>query len=447
MHRRLMNALVGISALGVALVIAGCSCETRTTVPPPDGGPPVDAPRADAGQRLDSGTTRMIECVTDPVDDVFLIGRDDETDPPAVISIASTADAFTVVWAENSDRTDNMRRIMYARFDVDGDVVAPTSIGDAAIGGSAPHVVARDGGGYLVTWQRGAGPEVVVQPFDATMTPTGAPVVVSTGSATLPRLVAVRDGMLAVWVSGNQVMGRTLNASGNPSGAASVLADTGTPPARVRVSQVGATGELLVAWSPAAGAATPVRVRALDPTGATAGMARDLGVEPTAGGAIDVAGISRASDPMLAPFEGASVFDALVAGDFREVRFRIVDREGNGIFAEAAITEPGRSSWDPSITEFLDGYMIAHRAMVPDPMGGTSRFPVLRLAFLDRNGCRLGRAAHQYNVAGLNSLEGGAIAIEQIGGTRLLVGWSEILFDASARPDVTDYRVARVTCN
>ena len=446
MHVSSLNSrrgLVFAAALLGGVYAAGCSCETPR-VPLVDGGPPVerDAFRPDAPQG-DSGPNLPVACAPVLEEDIFTIARDEETSPPPVISFARGASEFVVVWAETSARTADARRLMFTRIPTEGSPAPPASLGDQTDGGMAPDVVAVSSG-YLVAWHRGAGPEVVVQAFDTMMAATGAPIVISTGSATLPRLAAVTGGAVVAWVSGTTIFARRVDGSGNPAAAVETLADTGVPPSRISISDLGAVGGLVVAWSPPTDAEQRVRLRGVAATGAPAGTTIELGTDPDSAGSIDVAGLSASGEPGVEPLQGAAVFDADQLG-FRDVRLRLLGADGTPVFAEASITESGRSSWSPSVVQFGDGYMIGHRAFIPDAMGGTLIDPVIRLAYLDRNGCRVGRTTTQHTITTMLSDVGGPLAIDRID-EHVLVGWTEIIFDGGGTPDVTDYRVARVEC-
>ena len=433
---RALIAGAGLSAL--ASIGMGCSCGTPA-VPLIDAGPRdaqlPDAQGRDAQARVDAGVgiTCRIENVED---DLTLLARDDSTSPPPIIRVARGTTDFVVVW---SDERDDGRALRYARFPrtaSEGAVVPPTSLGASTANGVAPSILSVEGG-WLIAWQ--SGPNVVVQRFDGSFVASGTPTML--GAGTQPVVQRIGTTNLVAWVSGGRIVGRRVGADASASGAQFDLASPSTAPGAIALSTVGTgTSVGVLAWSPpeaAPGAGSNTMVQPLDGTGAPMGAAAMLGSEANADGDIAIAGVVTSADPTVFPLPAATVFDARIAGEFREIRFRLLDEDGQPDFAEGAVNQDGVRSWDPTLIGFLDGYLVGHRALqvgAPDP--------IIRVAYLDRDGCRLGAALSEFDLVNI-APEGGPIALAELDDEIVLVGWTEVVLD----PGFTDYRVARVRCD
>jgi hypothetical protein len=451
---RVMRTSLWAALAATPLAVAGCECDAVTDVQPDlldaarerrDAGPRPDtderldaAVEQDVGpvdvffpEGWDGGPPGSLDCVHAHRmgEDLFRLSVDGNKDVPSFASVASGAGELVAVYS-SSDFVpgSGLRNLEVFRLRSSGaDPVVPPALIPGTEGASLPTLVAGDDGYWLSYVQGGS---ILVARFDASFAPVGAPsTVVSASPSVPPQLVRTSTGGYVAWVSGVEIRGRPLDANGAPSGAERLLLMGSSAFQQASLERVGAEDALALAW---ADGGRP-RVARLDPSTGTLGPASDLSGDPGIFTSLDMAGISSAGDMGEVPLAGAAVYDLNDLG-FRDVVFRVVSESGSSSLPVATVAAGGDQAWGATVAPYLSGYAVAYRAMV----AGLPR-PVLRVGYLDREGCRVGAVSDRYVVGALGSATGAPAELGVEGGTMLIV-WSE------ERDTYFEYWAATLTC-
>lgn len=450
--RKLGEALRGAVVVGVCAfpLVAGCDCGGGTTdpdaftTPRPDTN--VEDPDAfsespdaftmpgedanidvNAPPGFDSGPGMALDCVHNHVfgEDFWFLARDLDAAPPSFTSVAGRDG--TLIGVYSTTPTAGTRRLEVFRYDLAG--ASPGGHDPVPLagtdGGTLPSVAAT-AGGYLVSFV--VGTEIRVARYDASLAPMGSPTMAGSDTVTVPPSIAhTGSGGYVVWAAGNRIRGRALDASGAPTGAVADLF-TGTAPIQQATIQSLGGSELGVAW--ADGMSRPSVARL---TGGTLGTAEFVAGDQGIFTSIDMGGQSMGTMAGL-PLAGAAVYDLNDLG-FRDVIFRVIADGAVPMFPSATVGMGGDQAWSASVEPYLSGFALAYRASVP----GLDDTTLLRVGYLDREGCRLGSVTDRFVIGVIDSETG---AVPQLGaqGDTLLIVWSD------GHDGFYDYWASTLTC-
>jgi len=446
----LRGALTKAFGLGVCVMpmVAGCDCGGGTMEPdaarPPREDADVDAFRepepdaftmpgddanidVNAPPGFDSGPGMALDCAHDHVfgEDFWFLARDLDTAAPSFTSVVGRDG--TLIGVYSTTPSGGTRRLEYFRYDLAGATPGgrdPLPIGGTD-GGSLPSVAAGEDG-YWIAFVVGG--EIRVGRFNADMVAMGAPMMVGADPVTVPPSIArTASGGQVVWATGNTVRGRALDASGAPTGMVTTLFTGTAPIQQATVQQLAASAELGVAW--ADGTDRP-RVARL--SGGTLGTAEFVAGDTGIFTSIDLGGASAGTMAGL-PLAGAAVYDLNDMG-FRDVIFRVIADGAVPMFPSATVSMGGDQAWSASVEPYLSGFAMAYRASVPG-----LESTLLRVGYLDREGCRLGSVTDRFVIGVIDSETG---AVPQLGaqGDTLLIVWSD------GHDGFYDYWASTLTC-
>ncbi|GAB4208467.1 MAG: hypothetical protein OHK0013_26950 [Sandaracinaceae bacterium] len=453
--------LVGPGLLvGPLALAAGCDCGSPPLPPMVDAarprvdagavdayfetadiGPLVDAPpgpREDTGpvdafvpMGFDGGMGSALDCLHMHAlgEDVFLLSRDGNKDVPSFTSVVGSDGQLVSVYS-SSDFVpgSGLRNLEVFRVIATGPDRGPVppAIIPGTEGASLPTLAAGPGGFWLSYVQGG---NIRVARFDTSFAPVGSPATVASASPTTPpRLARTSTGGFLIWVSGSEIRGRALDANAAPMGPERTLVSGGPPIQQASIERVGSGDALAVAW---ADGGIP-RVARLDPSAGTLGTASNVAGDPGIFTSIDMGGFSPGSS-MVAPLNGATVYDLNDMG-FRDVVFRIVSDTALPALPVATVAMGGDQAWGATVEPFLSGYAIAYRARIPG-----IALPVLRVGYLDREGCRVGAVSDRFVIGTIGSETGAPPQLGVQGGTMMIV-WSE------EQDTYYEYWAATLTC-
>jgi hypothetical protein len=412
-----------------------------------DIGPLVDAPpgpREDTGpvdafvpMGFDGGVGAALDCLHRHAlgEDVFLLARDGNKDVPSFTSVVGSDGQLVSVYS-SSDFVpgSGLRNLEVFRVIASGPDRGPVppALVPGTTGASLPTLAAGPGGYWLSYVQDGS---IRVARFDTSFAPVGSPATIASASPTTPpRLARTSTGGFILWVSGNEIRGRALDANAAPVGMERVLVSGGPAIQQASIQRVGMGDALAVAWAVAG--ATPAerlpRVARLDPSTGSLGTANNLAGDPGIFTSLDMGGLSPGSD-MAAPLSGAAVYDLDDMG-FRDVVFRIVSDTAMPALPAASVAMGGDQAWGATVEPFLSGYALAYRARIP----GIAT-PVLRVGYLDRDGCRVGAVSDRFVVGAIGSETGAPPVLGVQGGTMMIV-WSD------EHDSYFEYWAATLTC-
>jgi len=443
------------AAMTLAPAAAGCTCDGDTIPIEIDAARPVardadndadldaaavvsddvftvrDDTNTDTGAVVgfDSGSGTALDCRHSHLfgEDFWYLARDEDSSVPSFTSVAGRAGSLVGVYS--STERMGSRRLEVFRYSTTTRTGAdPVALAGGA-GGSLPTVVASTDG-FWVSFV--VGTEIRVGRFTPEMAAIGAPVMVGSDTVTTPpRLVTTSAGGYVIWVVGNTIRGRALDAMGRPvATAASTIVMADAPIQQASLQRVGATDQLAVSW------ATGGRPQVAPLTGGAVGTAEFVAGDDGIYTSIDMGGQS-AMTAMGVPFAGAAVYDLNELGA-RDVVFRILDQTSGTLrpnFPAATVSMSGDYAWSASVEPFLSGYALAYRALIP----GVER-PALRIGYLDRDGCALGRVSDRF-VLGLIDSETGAVPQLGVDGGTMLVVWSD-----ERAGEYFDYWASVMTC-
>ena len=392
--------------------------------------PPVDtnAMPADAWvpEGIDASVGMALNCVHAHRlnEDYFRLSRDGNADNPPATAVATREGEMVGVYSSTDFVAGSgERNLEVFRRNAAGEIIAPAII-PSTVGANLPAVVPTTDG-YWIAYQQGG--NVFVSRVNATFT-MATPAMVGTGPITVaPQLVKTSTGGFVAWVSGGRIQGRSLNASGAPLGAEAML--VAGPVQHMTLQRVGPADAVSLTWS---NGTTRPSVAPLTVATATLGTIMPLAGEFGAFSSLDTAGQSVAVMGGRA-LDGAGVYD-LEDGASRDVVFRVLSESGGTALPAATVAFGGDSAWAPSVDSYLSGYLIAYRARLA---GGTRTF--LRVGYLDRNGCELGRVTDRFPLGQIDSERGAAPQITTSGGDVLIV-WSD------ATDAFNEYWAATMTC-
>lgn len=357
---------------------------------------------------FDSGPGNALDCRHSHSfgEDFWYLARDNESATPSFTSVAARAGKLVGVYSTTDG--DGNRRLEVFQYQVGLGGMDPTILAGGA-DGSLP-TVASSNDGFWVAFA--AGGDIRVARYRDDMTALSAPVTVGTDAVTTPpRLATTASGGYVVWVVGNTVRGRALDTVGNPVGAVATLVTSDRPVQQATIQRIGSGTDLALAW------ADDDRPRVARLTGGSLGTAEFVGGDPGIFTSIDMGGQSRGT--MLGiPLAGATVYD-LNDGGARDIIFRVVDDTALPSFPAATVASGGDYAWSGSVEPFLTGYALAYRARLP----GLEQ-PVLRIGYLDREGCRLGSVSDRF-VVGLVDSETGAVPQLGVDEGTMLIVWSD----------------------
>lgn len=458
---RMSNGIL-VSTLGAALLgsVSGCTCDTTVEPgidaarPPPrdantdvfstddayvleDGGsqspdaPGVDAPLDAPLFGFDSGPGSSLTCRHSHAfgEDFWYLAQDTDVSVPSFTSVAARAGTFVGVYSSTERAVEGMagpRRLEVFRYVAGVGGADPTVLAGGE-GGSLPSVVSSNDGFWVAF---SVGPEIRLARYRDDLTPIAPPVTIGSDALTTPaRVATTTSGGYVVWVVGTTIRGRAIDTVGNPTGPAETLATATGPVQQLSIQRVGSSTELAVAWAEGG------RPRVARLSGGTLGSAEFISSAPGIFTSIDMAGES-ARTMMAEPLAGAAVYDFDSSGA-RNIAFRILS--GSPAVptfpAARAVSTVGETAWSGSVEAFLSGYAIAYRARITGIEG-----TVLRVGYLDRNGCRLGTVNDQFVLGLVNSETGAVPQMATDEGTMLIV-WSD-----ERRGEYHDYFASVMTC-
>ena len=447
-RRRLAMLLTGVCVSSSAL---GCACEP----PLPDGPDAFRAPRGDANDDavavmadrdalvvaaddanidvnappgFDSGPGVALDCMHSHRlgEDFWFLGRDENSDPPSFTSVSGRDGRLIGVFSMSA-ADGSARRLRVFRYDLGGaDRGGHDPVDLAGTDGGTLPSVAAGSDGYWVSFL--VGTEIRVARFTGDLAPVGGPVAVGTDTVTVAPSIARTDGGgFVAWAAGNRVRGRALDAMGQPTGSLLDLATSATTVQQAAVQRLGRSDALGVAW--ADGTERP-RVARL--AGTSLGTAEFVAGDPGIFTSIDMGGQSMGTMLGL-PLAGATVYDLNDLG-FRDVIFRVIADGVVPMFPAATVSTGGDQAWSASVEPFLSGFALAYRARVPE-FDST----LLRIGYLDREGCRLGSVTDRFVIGVIDSETGAVPQLAAQGGTLLIV-WSD------GRDGFYDYWASTLTC-
>jgi hypothetical protein len=450
--KRLLAGGLAIAGFGLAGLGAGCSCDNGTMTGDPDAARPMredanvdadidsamaveddafemgDDTNSDAGPLvgLDSGPGTALDCRHSHIfgEDFWFLSRDMESSTPSFTSVAGRSGNLVGVYSTTTSTGE--RRLEVFRYQTASATgIDPVPLAGGA-GGSLPTVVSSSDG-FWVSFVVGS--EIRVGRFGPDMAPVGSPVVVGSDTVTTPpRLMTTSSGGYVIWVTGNTIRGRALDMMGMPTGSPSTLITGSGPIQQASLQRVGASDQLAVSW------ADGDRPHIAQLTGGALGTAEFVGGDPGIFTSIDMGGRSAGTMAGL-PLAGATVYDLDDLGS-RDVIFRVIDDTVRPNFPAATVSSAGDYAWSASVEPFLSGYALAYRAQ----LAGAER-PVLRIGYLDREGCRLGTVTDRFVVGVIDSETGAVPQLGVDGGTMLIV-WS----DEGAGSAFYEYWASVMTC-
>jgi hypothetical protein len=357
---------------------------------------------------FDSGPGNALDCRHSHAfgEDFWYLARDNDDSVPSFTSVASRAGNLVGVYS-TTDGT-GARRLEVFRYRLGVGGMDPTILAGGS-GGSLPTVVASNDG-FWVAFSTGT--EIRVARYREDMSALAAPVAVGTDAVTTPpRMATTSSGGYVVWVVGNTIRGRALDTVGNPVGTVATLVTSDGPVQQVALQRIGSGADLVLAW------ANDDRPRVARLSGGTLGTAEFVGGDPGIFTSIDMAGQS-AGTMLGLPLAGAAVYDLNDLGS-RDIVFRVIDDRGLPSFPAATVASGGDYAWSGSVEPFLTGFAMAYRANLP----GLEQ-TVLRIGYLDREGCRLGTVSDRY-VIGLMESDTGAVPQLAVDEGTMLIVWSD----------------------
>jgi hypothetical protein len=359
-------------------------------------------------------------------EDFWFLGRDEDSDPPSFTSVSGRDGRLIGVFSMSA-ADGSSRRLQVFRYDLGGtdrgghDPVDLTG----TEGGILPSV-ASGSDGYWVSFV--VGTEIRVARFTGDLAPIGGAVMVGSDAVTVAPSIARTDtGGFVVWAAGSRVRGRALDAMGQPTAMVADLAMGAAPVQQAAVQRFSNSDSRGVAW--ADGTERP-RVARL--SGGALGAAEFVAGDPGVFTSIDLGGQS-AGTMLGLPLAGATVYDLNDTG-FRDVIFRVIADGVVPMFPAATVSMSGDQAWSASVEPFLSGFALAYRARVP---GVDST--LLRIGYLDREGCRVGSVTDRFVLGVIDSETGAVPQLAAQGGTLLIV-WSD------GHDGFYDYWASTLTC-
>ncbi|MFO0713923.1 MAG: hypothetical protein U0353_28970 [Sandaracinus sp.] len=441
-----------VAGVGLASVAAGCTCDGGMMTEPDAARPPrvdadVDADidaaatldddaysmrddtNSDVGPVVgfDSGPGSALDCRHSHLfgEDFWYLARDHEASTPSFTSVAGNGGNLVGVYSTTDG--EGARHLEYFRYVVGAGGADPSVLAGGA-GGSLPSIVAAPTEGFWVTYV--VGTDIRVARFHNDMSADGASVSVGSDTVTTPpRIAATSTAGYVIWVTGNTIRGRALDGMGMPTGTVATLVTGTTAIQQASLQRVGGSADrLAISWADGG------RPHVAQLTGSTLGTAEFVAGDPGIYTSIDMGGQSRGTMTGL-PLAGATVYDLNDMG-LRDIVFRVIDDTVRPSFPAATVGSSGDYAWSGSVEPFLTGYALAYRALLP----GIER-PVLRIGYLDREGCRLGAVTDRF-VIGLIDSETGAVPQLGVDGGTMLIVWSD------ERPgEYFDYWASIMTCS
>jgi hypothetical protein len=450
--REMLAGGLTIAGFGLASLGAGCSCDNGTMMGEVDAARPMredanvdadidaataveddafemrDDTNSDVGPIVgfDAGSGFALDCRHSHVfgEDFWFLSRDNDSATPSFTSVAGRSGNLVGVYSTTTSA--GARRLEVFRYQTASAMgIDPVALAGGA-GGSLPTVVSSSDG-FWVSFV--VGNEIRVGRFGPDMAPIGSPVMVGSDTVTTPpRLMTTSSGGYVIWVTGNTIRGRALDMMGIPTGSPATLVTGSGPIQQASLQRVGGADQLAVSW------ADGDRPRLAQLTGGVLGTAEFVAGDPGIFTSIDMGGQSAGTMAGL-PLAGAAVYDLDDLGS-RDVIFRIIDDTIRPNFPAATVSSAGDFAWSASVEPFLSGYALAYRARLT---GVEST--VLRIGYLDREGCRLGSVTDRF-VIGLIDSETGAVPQLGVDGGTMLIVWS----DEAAGSAFHEYWASVMTC-
>ncbi|MBN8610621.1 MAG: hypothetical protein J0L92_08560 [Deltaproteobacteria bacterium] len=357
---------------------------------------------------FDSGPGSALDCRHSHAfgEDFWYLARDSDDSVPSFTSVASRAGNLVGVYSTTDGAGARHLEAFRYRIGVGG--MDPTVLAEGA-GGALPTVVASSDG-FWVAYTVGS--DIRVARYGDDLSARGPAATVATEAVTTPpRIATTGTGGYVVWVVGNTIRGRPLDAAGAPTGMATTLVTSARPVQQVAIQRVGPGADLALAW------ADDDRPHLARFSGGAVGTAEFVGGDPGIFTSIDMGGQSAGTMEGL-PLAGAAVYD-LNDGGARDIVFRVVNDAIVPSFPAATVASGGDHAWSGSVEPFLSGYALAYRASLP-ALDRTA----LRIGYLDRDGCRLGSVTDRY-IIGLIDSESGAVPQLAVDEGTMLIVWSD----------------------
>lgn len=347
----------------VAFLLVACG-ESPPPIPldaaRPDGGVPRDAGSRDGGAldagdagdagstvRPDGGIPGTPTCVAG---ETQKLGDDRMGD--RTVGLAAGTSGFGLAWNAVPDG-EALSHLHAAALSPTG-VLGPTQRLTTTIATRRPVTLAAVGESWLASWVDNDPEtfEVRTMALTSELAPGTAHHVTATAAGEdSPVLLARAAGTLLAWVEtdGTSRVARAvpLDEGGAPMGSAATASAPSHQPGALALGELRA-GPVLVYTSTLADG-TSVFVQKLNDAGGTRGQPSAIDTEGNAVASLDAA---------LGRDGGAVVFDAVVGGVRREVRFRALDEEGAPVGDERVLAE----GTGASIAAFAGGYAVSYRA-------------------------------------------------------------------------------------
>ncbi|MCS6798041.1 MAG: hypothetical protein NZ898_05880 [Myxococcota bacterium] len=384
------------------------------------------------GPRTDADGTPLPHCPSERLRwEVTVIGRDSRSGrEPSRIALASALERVVAAFVDDVDGSARPRAVRASWNDwlperVDLDAVPRDAVALDLL---------RVEGGWLVAYERGEG-GIGVRALDENLGSRAEPATLAERGGR-PRLVARPTGAWVLWQDGTHVHGVAVSAHGAPIGSAIRLAELVSSDARFDATRFAEPDAMFLAWAGTPAARRRLAGRRIEDDGRAAAPV-DVGASGEAVGAVSIGGRSHAPAGGSPALQGAVAFDVSI-DTMRAVRFVVVGVDARPALSEITVSEADGSllehGWGASIATFGTGYAIAYRARPFD--GDRAR---TRLAWLDRDGCELGRVSGRSTVWVSDVEASGPTSLVAAGGT-LVVGWTEQL------DGVQEMRLARGRC-